>query len=68
MTEREQMEILAEEFYRQLNELRYWRSKDLKDISKLDIIISNLASCYNALYTFFEDMPIDKKFITTYNR
>lgn len=59
MTEREQIEILAEEFYRQLNELRHWRSKDLKDVSKLDTIISNLASCYNALYSFFEDMPID---------
>lgn len=60
MTEREQIEILAEEFYRQLNALRHWRGKDLKDVSKLDTIISNLASCYNTLYTFFEDMPIDR--------
>lgn len=60
MTEREQIEILAEEFYRQLNELRDWRSKDLKSISKLDIIISNLDNCCNALYSFFEDMPIDR--------
>lgn len=61
MTEQEQIEILAEEFYRQLNELRYWRSKDLKDISKLDIIISNLASCYNAFYTFFEEMSEERE-------
>lgn len=61
MTEREQIEILAEEFYRQLNALRHWRGKDLKDVSKLDIIISNLASCYNTLYTFFEEMDDEQE-------
>lgn len=60
MTEREQIEILAEEFYRQLNELRHWRFKDLKGLSKLDIIISNLDNCCSALYSFFENMPIDR--------
>lgn len=56
MTDREGFEILAEEFYVQLNELRHWRGKDLKSVNELDIIISNFVHCYNAIYTFFENM------------